>query len=59
MQEREETLKQLLVNRLQPYVDGNKEIFERHIHDEADDLSDSTFGGPMLKTIGWVSSALD
>lgn len=45
-------LVQKLVSRLQPYVDGEKETFISRAEEEADNLADSTFGVPMLKTIG-------
>lgn len=41
-----------LKQRLQPYVEGQAEAFIRNMGDEANKLSESTFGIPMLKTIG-------
>ena len=41
-----------LKERLQSYVEGNQDSFLRHWSEEADKLADSTFGVPMLKTIG-------
>ncbi len=42
-----------LKQRLQPYVEGQEELFLRSMAEEADNLNESAFGGPMLKTIGW------
>lgn len=55
MQDREAKLVGLLIKRLQPFVDGQKQSFETSIKEEAENLADSTFGGPMLKTIGYAS----
>lgn len=52
LQERERVLVQKLTTRLQLYVDGDKQAFEETMKAEADKLADSTFGVPMLKTIG-------
>ena len=41
-----------LKQKLQPYVDGQAEAFVHTMTEEADKLAESTFGGPMLKTIG-------
>ena len=51
-QERERKLVHQLKERLQPYVDGEQDSFLHHWAEEADKLADSTFGVPMLKTIG-------
>lgn len=58
MQEREAKLTSLLIKRLEPYVQGQKESFEKSLQAEAHKLADSTFGGPMLKTIGQVPLSL-
>ena len=52
-QERESKLVGQLKQRLQPYVEGQEELFLRSMAEEADNLNESAFGGPMLKTIGW------
>ncbi len=54
MQEREEKLVAHLKERLQPFVDGQRDAFLVAMAQEADKLADSTFGVPMLKTIGYV-----
>ena len=41
-----------LKQRLQPFVDGEFDGFIKNLSAEADKLSESTFGIPMLKTIG-------
>lgn len=45
-----------LKERLQPYVDGERDNFLRAMAEEADKLAESTFGVPMLKTIGYAPS---
>lgn len=52
LQEREAKLTHQLKQRLQPYVDGQFDAFISNMTAEADKLSESTFGIPMLKTIG-------
>ena len=53
LQEREAKLTHQLKQRLQPYVDGQFDAFIKTMTEEADKLSESTFGIPMLKTIGY------
>lgn len=45
-------LADLLVARLQLYVDGNKDGFSSVMRNEAERLVESSFGEPMLHTIG-------
>ncbi|KAK8630119.1 hypothetical protein V6N13_078929 [Hibiscus sabdariffa] len=52
--EREEKLAQLLKDRLNQYVQGNKEDFVRHAEDEVSRLSGAAYGVDMLNTIGYI-----
>lgn len=52
VQTRETLLFKILKNRIQPYVDGNTEAFEKEIHREADKLAAVPFGVPLLHIIG-------
>ena len=46
----------ILSSRVQPYLDGNVEAFEKEIHKEADRLAAVPFGVPLLHIIGCASS---
>jgi len=50
--ERSETLKAELLTILQPWVNGEKKAFEAWAREEAKQLGQSRFGGPMLSAIG-------
>ncbi|XP_041017658.1 chaperone protein dnaJ 10-like isoform X1 [Juglans microcarpa x Juglans regia] len=52
--EREEKLAELLKDRLNQYVQGNKEEFERHAEAEVVRLSNAAYGSDMLNTIGYI-----
>lgn len=52
VQLREGTLVKILANRVQPFLDGNTESFEKEIHKEADRLAAIPFGVPLLHIIG-------
>uniref|UniRef100_A0A0D9XF71 J domain-containing protein n=1 Tax=Leersia perrieri TaxID=77586 RepID=A0A0D9XF71_9ORYZ len=54
--EREEKLAEALINRLHPYVQGNKEEFVQLAEAEVSRLSDAAYGVDMLGTIGYVYS---
>ncbi|CAM6083847.1 unnamed protein product [Calypogeia fissa] len=54
--EREEKLGKILIERLQKWVDGDKEGFTKGAQTEADRLCGGAFGGPMLYTIGNIYS---
>ena len=53
-EERVAKLVELLRNKLQPYVQGDKDGWTRRMVEEAEDLSSAAFGEAMLSTIGWV-----
>lgn len=52
--EREEKLAQTLIDRLNQYVQGNKEDFVRHAEAEVARLSSAAYGVDMLSTIGYI-----
>jgi len=52
--EREEKLAEQLKDRLNQYVQGNKEEFERHAEAEVVRLSNAAYGSDMLNTIGYI-----
>ncbi|XP_031406177.1 chaperone protein dnaJ 10 isoform X2 [Punica granatum] len=52
--EREEKLAQILKDRLNQYVQGQKEDFIRHAEAEVNRLSSAAYGVDMLSTIGYI-----
>ncbi|KAK7308228.1 hypothetical protein VNO77_41829 [Canavalia gladiata] len=52
--EREEKLAEILKNRLNQYVQGNKEDFVNHAEAEVARLSNAAYGVDMLNTIGYI-----
>ncbi|KAI5660852.1 hypothetical protein M9H77_20175 [Catharanthus roseus] len=52
--EREEKLAQILKDRLNLYVQGNKEDFINHSESEVSRLSNAAYGVDMLNTIGYI-----
>ncbi|XP_071724625.1 chaperone protein dnaJ 10-like [Rutidosis leptorrhynchoides] len=52
--EREEKLVQTLIDRLNVYVQGNKEDFVSHAEAEVTRLSNAAYGVDMLNTIGYI-----
>ncbi|KAL3321750.1 hypothetical protein AABB24_039386 [Solanum stoloniferum] len=52
--EREEKLAETLKDRLNLYVQGNKEDFLRHAEAEVSRLSNAAYGVDMLNTIGYI-----
>ncbi|KAF2310837.1 hypothetical protein GH714_017544 [Hevea brasiliensis] len=52
--EREEKLAQILKDRLNQYVQGNKEEFINHAEAEVTKLSNAAYGVDMLNTIGYI-----
>lgn len=52
--EREEKLAEILKNRLNQYVQGNKEDFVRHAEAEVLRLANAAYGVDMLNTIGYI-----
>ncbi|XP_020205093.1 chaperone protein dnaJ 10 [Cajanus cajan] len=52
--EREEKLAEILKNRLNQYVQGNKEEFVNHAEAEVAWLSNAAYGVDMLNTIGYI-----
>ncbi|KAK7405821.1 hypothetical protein VNO78_07431 [Psophocarpus tetragonolobus] len=52
--EREEKLAEILKNRLNQYVQGNKEDFVSHAEAEVARLSNAAYGVDMLNTIGYI-----
>lgn len=52
--EREERLAEILKNRLNQYVQGNKEDFVNHAEAEVARLSNAAYGVDMLNTIGYI-----
>ncbi|XP_009607661.1 chaperone protein dnaJ 10 isoform X2 [Nicotiana tabacum] len=52
--EREEKLAETLKDRLNLYVQGNKEDFVRHAEAEVSKLSNAAYGVDMLNTIGYI-----
>ncbi|XP_028784715.1 chaperone protein dnaJ 10 [Neltuma alba] len=52
--EREEKLAEILKNRLNQYVQGNKSEFINHAKDEVSRLSNAAYGVDMLNTIGYI-----
>ncbi|CAK8536581.1 unnamed protein product [Lathyrus sativus] len=52
--EREERLAEILKNRLNQYVQGNKEDFVNHAEAELARLSNAAYGVDMLNTIGYI-----
>ncbi|XP_042993102.1 chaperone protein dnaJ 10-like isoform X3 [Carya illinoinensis] len=54
--EREEKLAEILKDRLNQYIQGNKEEFIRHAEAEVARLSNAAYGADMLNTIGYIYS---
>jgi hypothetical protein len=54
--EREQKLVQLLLDRVDRYVKGDKQGFTQWATNEAHQLAESAFGLPMLQTIGYIYS---
>ncbi|XP_043713261.1 chaperone protein dnaJ 10 isoform X1 [Telopea speciosissima] len=54
--EREEKLAEILKDRLNQYVQGNKEGFISHAEAEVSRLSNAAYGVDMLNTIGYIYS---
>uniref|UniRef100_A0A2P2KE53 Chaperone protein dnaJ 10 isoform X2 n=1 Tax=Rhizophora mucronata TaxID=61149 RepID=A0A2P2KE53_RHIMU len=54
--EREEKLAEILKDRLNQYVQGNKEDFVSHAEAEVTRLSKAAYGADMLNTIGYIYS---
>ncbi|KAJ6928418.1 chaperone protein dnaJ 10-like [Populus alba x Populus x berolinensis] len=52
--EREEKLAEILKDRLNQYVQGNKEEFIKHAEAEVARLSNAAYGADMLNTIGYI-----
>ncbi|KAL5100985.1 hypothetical protein RYX36_005312 [Vicia faba] len=52
--EREERLAEILKNRLNQYVQGNKQDFVNHAEAELARLSNAAYGVDMLNTIGYI-----
>ncbi|XP_007018601.2 PREDICTED: chaperone protein dnaJ 10 isoform X1 [Theobroma cacao] len=52
--EREEKLAEILIDRLNQYVQGNKEEFVNHAKAEVSRLSNAAYGVDMLNTIGYI-----
>ncbi|KAK9109666.1 hypothetical protein Sjap_017726 [Stephania japonica] len=52
--EREDKLAEILKNRLNQYVQGNKEDFISHAEAEVSRLSSAAYGVDMLNTIGYI-----
>ncbi|XP_024364648.1 chaperone protein dnaJ 10 isoform X1 [Physcomitrium patens] len=52
--EREEKLAKLLLDRIAPYVTGDKDDFVNWARNERETLKDAAFGEPMLHTIGYI-----
>ncbi|KAL3593158.1 hypothetical protein D5086_011798 [Populus alba] len=52
--EREEKLVEILKDRLNQYVQGNKEEFIKHAEAEVARLSNAAYGADMLNTIGYI-----
>ncbi|XP_021284444.1 chaperone protein dnaJ 10 [Herrania umbratica] len=52
--EREEKLAEILKDRLNQYVQGNKEEFVNHAKAEVSRLSNAAYGVDMLNTIGYI-----
>lgn len=52
--EREEKLAELLKDRLNQHVQGNKDDFVSHARDEVARLSNAAYGVDMLNTIGYI-----
>ncbi|KAH9545180.1 hypothetical protein CY35_12G035100 [Sphagnum magellanicum] len=52
--EREQKLVQLLLDRVDRYVKGDKQGFTQWATNEAHQLAESAFGLPMLQTIGYI-----
>ncbi|KAK4275023.1 hypothetical protein QN277_018166 [Acacia crassicarpa] len=52
--DREEKLAEILKNRLNQYVQGNKSEFTSHAKNEVSRLSNAAYGVDMLNTIGYI-----
>ncbi|KAG6737059.1 hypothetical protein POTOM_059963 [Populus tomentosa] len=52
--EREEKLAEILKDRLNQYVQGNKQEFIKHAEAEVARLSNAAYGADMLNTIGYI-----
>jgi hypothetical protein len=52
--EREKKLKELLLERIEPYVKGDKVWFANWAQVEAHQLAEAAFGEAMLRTIGYI-----
>ena len=52
LQKRVEVLEKLLKRRMEPFLKGDKEAFQREIQKEANKLASMPFGVPLMHIIG-------